>query len=181
MTASANATTDAGELNREVGLVTGAARGIGRIYAYHLARLGASVGVIDRNLHSFQEHEAESSAMTADSIAEELSASGAKFAAAEADVTDPESIRAAVEAISGELGTTSIVVCNAAGGRFGAVAKAEQHASEMDLTDLRARFDSNLFQARMPIPCCRCWNLTDLTTRRYGTSARFGAREDSRE
>lgn len=132
-------------LKGEVVLVTGAARGIGRTYALHLARSGAAVGVVDLDLRSFREHEEEAAVMTADSVVEELQQLGVPAAGAEADVTDPAAMLAAVDKITAELGDVSVAVCNAGGGRFGAPAALEQQASTMDLDALRARFDANFF------------------------------------
>ncbi len=46
-------------LEGKTALVTGAARGLGRAYALHLAALGADVAVLDIDLHSYREYEAE--------------------------------------------------------------------------------------------------------------------------
>jgi 3-oxoacyl-[acyl-carrier protein] reductase len=64
-----------GKLTGQTVLVTGAARGLGRAYALHLAKLGANVGVI---LHSFK---------ASDTIVDEIKACGVKAARAEADVS----------------------------------------------------------------------------------------------
>ena len=134
-----------GKLDGEVVLVTGAGRGIGRIYALHLARLGAAVGVIDLDLQSFLEHDEERAVMTADTVVEELKDLGVAAAGAEADVTDADSMQRAIGALACELGDPTIAICNAGGGRFGAPEKLEQQASCMDLDDMRMRFDANFF------------------------------------
>ena len=56
-----------GKLDGKVAIVTGAARGLGRAYAKRLAGLDAKVAVVDLNLHSYEEFEAEAKDMTADS------------------------------------------------------------------------------------------------------------------
>ncbi|MFD9552376.1 SDR family NAD(P)-dependent oxidoreductase [Nocardia salmonicida] len=132
-------------LEGEIALVTGAARGIGRTYALHLARAGAAVGVIDLDLRSFQEHDEEAAVMTADTVVDELVALGVPAAGAEADVTDAQAMEAAVQRVIAQLGDISIAVCNAGGGRFGPPEKLEQQASTMDLEQLRMRLDANFF------------------------------------
>ncbi len=105
-----------GELTGQVALVTGAARGLGREYALRLASLGADVGVIDIDLHSYKAFQGEADLLTADSVLEEIQALGVRAAGAEADITDREQVYAAVKKIADELGDISIVITNAGGG-----------------------------------------------------------------
>ena len=60
----------------EVVLVTGGARGIGRTYASRLASRGAAIGVIDMDLRSFREDEAESTITDRETVIEELNRLG---------------------------------------------------------------------------------------------------------
>ena len=53
-----------GKLDGKVAIVTGAARGLGRAYALHLAGLGAKVALSDVDLESYREFDAEAAAMT---------------------------------------------------------------------------------------------------------------------
>ena len=119
-----------GKLTGKTAIVTGAARGLGRVYALHLAKLGANVGAIDINLRSFQEFQAEADQLTADTVVEELQALGVKAVGAEADISNQEQVFAAVKKISDELGDVSILICNAGGG-MGPL--TEGKASQMDL------------------------------------------------
>ncbi len=105
-----------GKLSGKVALVTGGARGLGRAYALRLAELGADVGVIDINLHSYKDFAKEESALTADTVVEEIRAMGVKAAGAEADISNKEQVDAAVKKIADELGDIDICVCNAGGG-----------------------------------------------------------------
>jgi 3-oxoacyl-[acyl-carrier protein] reductase len=61
-----------GKLDGKVAIVTGAARGLGRACAKRLAGLGAKVAVVDLNLRSHEEVEAEANDMTADSTVAEI-------------------------------------------------------------------------------------------------------------
>ncbi len=122
-------------------LVTGAARGLGRTYALHLARLGADVGVIDVDLESWRAYEQEAAAMTAPTTMDEIRALGRRSAGAPADVGDFRQVEAAVSAIVAELGDIDILVCNAGGGIGG---QKENPASAMDLEQYHAVIDRNL-------------------------------------
>ena len=86
-------------LEGKTALVTGTARGLGRAYALHLAGLGADVAVLDIDLHSYREYDAEAALMTADTTADEVRALGRRALALETDVTDLEAMRKAVAAI----------------------------------------------------------------------------------
>lgn len=132
--------------SKRVVLVTGAARGIGRMLALNFARTGAdAVAVIDLSLRSYDEHKEEADAMTADTVVEEIRALGVPSHGVEADVTDPVAMQAAVDEIAANLGDVTVAICNAGGGRFGAPDKVEQQASQMNLADAHARFNANFF------------------------------------
>jgi len=121
-------------LEGKTALVTGAGRGLGRAYALQLARLGADVAVLDINLHSFEEYEAEKSLMTAGSTADEVRALGKRSLAVEADVGDRAALDAAINAILREWGHLEIVVCNAGGG-LGAPADTRASQTDPELFD----------------------------------------------
>ncbi|WP_372629443.1 3-ketoacyl-ACP reductase [Cohnella sp.] len=91
----------------KVALITGAGRGIGRETAIALAREGIHVGLVGRTLENLQR------------VAEELKPYTVKVALAAADVSDLDSITAAVESIRGELGSIDILVNNAGISKFG--------------------------------------------------------------
>jgi 3-oxoacyl-[acyl-carrier protein] reductase len=123
-------------------LVTGSARGLGRAYALHLARLGADVAVLDIDLHSYREYQSEQALMTADTTADEVEALGRRSLAIEADVTSFPAMEDCVKQIAGEWGRLDVVVCNAGGGigsPFGA------RASELDLAEFDAVLQKNLY------------------------------------
>ena len=115
-------------------LVTGAGRGLGRAYALHLARLGADVAVLDVNLRSFEEYDAEKALMTGDSTAAEIQALGRRSLEAEADVGDRPALERAIEGILGEWDGLDIVVCNAGGG-LGAPQDTTASGTEPELFD----------------------------------------------
>jgi meso-butanediol dehydrogenase / (S,S)-butanediol dehydrogenase / diacetyl reductase len=83
-------------LNGRVGLVTGAGGGIGRQIARRLAQEGMAVGVLDR-----------------DSAAAEAVASETGGFAIAADVTSPEEVGRAVEAVVGRFQQIDVLVNNA--------------------------------------------------------------------
>lgn len=116
-------------LEGKTALVTGAGRGLGRAYALHLARLGADVAVLDVNLKSFEEYDAERELMTGASTVDEVEAEGRRSIGLEADVSDRAALETQIKQVLDAWGKLDIVVCNAGGGLG---APAETRASEVD-------------------------------------------------
>ena len=90
-------------LEGRVALVTGASRGIGRALALGLAREGASVAI------AYRGHRDEAEAAAAVAVA-----AGHRVIAIHADVSNAESVDAAVREIAHEFGFVDILVNNAA-------------------------------------------------------------------
>jgi 3-oxoacyl-[acyl-carrier protein] reductase len=88
-------------LTDRVAIVTGAAQGIGAATASRLARAGASVALVDKNV--------EGARTTAASIRE----GGARAIAIECDVSQADQVAAAVDTTASELGPIGILVNNA--------------------------------------------------------------------
>ena len=103
-------------LTGKVAVITGAARGLGRGYALRLAELGASVAIIDRNLHAADVYEFEKQSMTAPTVVDECKLLGVESMSVEVDLTDRPAVETAFETISNTLGSIDIVICNAGGG-----------------------------------------------------------------
>jgi 3-oxoacyl-[acyl-carrier protein] reductase len=129
-------------LEGRTALVTGGGRGLGRAYALELARLGADVAVLDKDLHSFRDFEGEAAQMTADSTAREVEALGRRTLEFEVDVTDGSAVQVAVDRIGDQWGRLDVVVCNAGGG-IGS--PAGSRASTMDLAEFDAVIRRNLY------------------------------------
>jgi NAD(P)-dependent dehydrogenase (short-subunit alcohol dehydrogenase family) len=85
----------------KVVVVTGGSAGVGRATARAFAHKGASVAVIARGRERL------------DATRDELAASGARAAAVEADVADPDQVEAAASRIEEELGPIDVWVSNA--------------------------------------------------------------------
>ena len=100
------------KLAGKVALVTGAARGLGRAYALHLARLGADVVVNDINLRAYEEY---NETIGARSVPEEIEAMGVRSLGVEADVTDRKQVNEMFARIKETLGRLDILVNNAGG------------------------------------------------------------------
>lgn len=88
-------------------IITGAGRGIGRATAIAFAKEGINVGLIGKTAENLEK------------VANELSEYGVEVTMATADVSDNESVIAAVEHIKSELGPIDILINNAGIGKFG--------------------------------------------------------------
>ena len=89
------------DLTGRVALVTGASSGLGRHFAGVLARAGAAVALTARRGDMLEE------------AALALRGGGARASAVPCDVTDPQSVREALDAAEAALGPLDIVVNNA--------------------------------------------------------------------
>ncbi len=88
-------------LEGRTALVTGASSGIGRVLALGLAGAGARIVALARRADRL-----------ADLVAE-ITAQGGSAIAAQADVTDPDSIERALDAAEAAFGTVDVVISNA--------------------------------------------------------------------
>jgi 3-oxoacyl-[acyl-carrier protein] reductase/meso-butanediol dehydrogenase/(S,S)-butanediol dehydrogenase/diacetyl reductase len=104
-------------LDGKVAIVTGAGRmrGIGRAIALNLAEDGADVVVtaVRRSPDEYPEAEREASWRSAESVAEEVRATGRRSIAMDVDVTSAEQVATMVQRTVGELGKLDILVNNA--------------------------------------------------------------------
>jgi len=121
-------------LEGKVALVTGAGRGLGRAYALQLARMGADVAVLDVNLKSFEEYEAEKSQMTGSSTADEVAALGRRALSLEVDVADRAALERAIAEVLDNWQRIDVAVCNAGGG-LGAPAETKASETAPELFD----------------------------------------------
>jgi meso-butanediol dehydrogenase/(S,S)-butanediol dehydrogenase/diacetyl reductase len=89
------------DISGSVALVTGAAKGIGRAVALRLARDGADIAVVDRNVEE------------AVKVAEEIGGLGRRSIGIQADVSVRAQVFAAVQKATSELGELDVMVNNA--------------------------------------------------------------------
>ena len=112
-----------GRLDGKVAVVTGAASGIGRVYACRLAADGATVVVLDR--------------VDATETVAQIRSVGPEPTALVVDITDADQVSAAAEKVQSELGGADILVNNA--GIY-----PNQLLQDMSLSDWRAMFAVNV-------------------------------------
>ncbi|MBL8160776.1 MAG: SDR family NAD(P)-dependent oxidoreductase [Anaerolineae bacterium] len=130
-------------MNKRVALITGASSGIGYETALAFAQEGTHVIVLARRAERLAELERAIAALPA--------GHGDVFAAS-ADVTDPESLRQAVEQGVERFGRLDILVANAGIGHRGGIADAEwSHLERL----LRTNIDGVLHSVRAAVPAMR--------------------------
>lgn len=112
-------------LNGKVAFITGAARGIGKATALHLAKEGVHIGLIARTESALKE------------VTAEIEGLGVNVAYAVADVSLKEQVEAAVSTLTSDLGTADILVNNAGVAKFGSVL-------DMDPEEWKKMIDVNL-------------------------------------
>ncbi|ATL25935.1 SDR family NAD(P)-dependent oxidoreductase [Streptomyces formicae] len=125
-TAAAPGTDPAAGFAGKTALVTGAASGIGLEVARRLAAAGASVVVADYNEQGAKD------------VAAALTEAGGRAAAVRVDVTDPESVRRAVESAVETFGGLHLAVNNAG------IAGASAPTGEYGIEDWQRVIDTNL-------------------------------------
>ena len=110
-------------LARQVAVITGGGSGIGAATAKAMAKEGAEVAILDRDLDA------------AKAAAKKI---GGKALAVECDVTNPQSVRAAFDAVVSAFGGVDIVVSNAGAAWQGAI-------GHVDDETLRKSFELNFW------------------------------------
>jgi NAD(P)-dependent dehydrogenase (short-subunit alcohol dehydrogenase family) len=134
------------KLEGKVALVTGAARGIGRVYALRLANLGADVVINDVDLHSYRQFDEK---QAGDTVVDEVKSLGRRSIGIECDVTNKQKVNAMFDQILKEFGRIDILVNNAGGLQ---VNPENSFASSIPEEDLRREMDRNLMSC---IFCCQ--------------------------
>ena len=86
------------KIQAQSAIVTGAGSGLGEATARELAQLGASVALFDLNL------------VSAERVAAEIKAQGGKAIACQCDVTDSQSLQAAIDQAAGAMGPARILM-----------------------------------------------------------------------
>jgi len=110
-------------LARQVAVITGGGSGIGAATARGMAKEGAEVAVLDRDLEA------------AKAVAKKI---GGKALAVECDVTNPQSVRKAFDAVVSAFGGVDIVVSNAGAAWQGTIGKVDDET-------LRKSFELNFW------------------------------------
>ncbi|MFF4906259.1 SDR family NAD(P)-dependent oxidoreductase [Streptomyces sp. NPDC001260] len=131
-------TTDSTEFAGRTALVTGAASGIGLATARRLGAGGANVVIADHNAEG------------AEQAAEALKAEGVKAAAVKLDVTDPESVAAAVTFAVDTFGALHLAVNNA--GIGGPSAPTGEYDIDAYSRVVRTNLDGVFYSLRYELP-----------------------------
>ena len=133
-------------LEGKVALITGGARGLGRAYVLHLARLGADVIIADIDLQAAREYGEE---LTAETVEAEVVNLGRRGVGIAVDVTDRQAVDALVAEGLDAFGRIDILVNNAGGN----LRSHEEQAASLAAEDhYRYIMDINLTAT---IHCCQ--------------------------
>jgi 3-oxoacyl-[acyl-carrier protein] reductase len=178
-------TTTPRPLAGKVAWVTGSSRGLGRVIATHLGRLGAMIvvhGTTPTSTRAFGE--GSSLADVSEAIGREA---GAEVLAVHGDLTDPDTVARLVGEIHARFGQIDVLVNNA-GGDIGAAGTGGPHAGKpqpndcvfIPVEDVRAILDRNLLSC---ILVCRAVAPEMIERRRgwivnIGSVAAFVGRDD---
>jgi NAD(P)-dependent dehydrogenase (short-subunit alcohol dehydrogenase family) len=122
------------ELAGHVGIVTGAARGLGKAIATTLAERGMAVALIDVQDAQLQE------------TAAELAAEGARILPIVADVTVPAQVEAMVAQVRAGLGPVDVLVNNA--GTFSVIAPVWESDPELWFRDIKTNLYGSYLVSR---------------------------------
>lgn len=149
-------------LKGKVALVTGSSRGLGRTYAFRLARCGADVVIHDVNESVIRQYEEGESPWE---VVEALRREGVRATFLTADLTDSSQANALVQAAIAEFGKIDILVNNAGGdiGNDGQKPKPNDCLGIPEI-DLRVMIDRNLVSC---MHMCRAV-APDMIPRRQG-------------
>ena len=112
-------------LQGKIAFITGAARGIGKATALHLAKEGVNVGLLARTEETLK------------AVATEIEGLGVKVVYATADVSSKEQVEAAISSLTNELGQADILINSAGIATFGTVL-------DMDPAEWKQIIDTNL-------------------------------------
>lgn len=123
-------------------IVTGGARGIGRMFALTLADRGVNVAIADIDLAAAQAYEREHAQLTAPTVEDEIRDLGVEALGIETDVTDPDQVNRMADTVVDEWGRIDIAVANAGGG-VGPI--DDTFASEIRPDHLHATVERNLY------------------------------------
>jgi NAD(P)-dependent dehydrogenase (short-subunit alcohol dehydrogenase family) len=133
-------------LEGKAAIVTGAGRGLGRAYALRLARLGADVVIVDRDLQGAAAYGEE---LTAASVRDEVIAFGRRSIELEADLTQRSAADEVVAKTLAAFDRIDVIVNNVGG----LITPMERSmGSVIPEDDIRIMLDVNLMTA---IHCCQ--------------------------
>lgn len=117
------------DLHGKVAVVTGASVGLGRGFAFAMARQGADVAILARRKEKL------------DQVAEEVRSLGVKCLPVKCDVNDLEEVKAALDTVLAEFGKVDILINNAGGGTSMPILEMTDEAYFKDInTDLLGLF-----------------------------------------